>query len=77
MSAELEQLADLDRSGRVGRTAVQVGTPAALVTVGSWLARLAGLDLDPGPGADLPAEVSGALVALVAFLIARRMNRSR
>ena len=71
----LEQLGDVDRAGRVGRTALQVSLPAAIVGVGSWLARLRGYDLDPGAGVDLPADVAGYLVAIVATLIAVGMNR--
>ena len=73
--ADLEAVADLDRSGRVGRTAVQVGVPGALVVIGSWAARLAGLDLDPGAGTDLPADVAGAFVAVLGVLLAVHMNR--
>lgn len=57
-----------------GRTSVQVGIPAALIGIGSWLARLADLDLDPGAGSDLPADVSGYLVALLAYVLVVRMN---
>lgn len=66
-----------EASNRVGRTAVQVGTPAALVAIGTWIARLNGLDLDPGPGVDMPAEVAGAWVAVLGVLLAVRMNRPR
>ena len=58
-----------------GRTAVQVGIPAALVGIGSWVARLAGLDLDPGDGVDLPADVAGYFVAVLTVGLAFRMNR--
>ena len=68
-------LAELDRSDRIGRTALQVGIPAAIVGVGSWLARLNGVDLDPGAGIDLPADVAGYFVALIAFALSARMNR--
>lgn len=63
------------RSSRIGRTAVQVGIPAAIVTIGVWAARLAGVDLDPGPGTDLPPDVVAAFVAVVGTGIAWRMNR--
>lgn len=68
-------LGELDRSDRIGRTAVQVGIPAAVVGIGSWLARLNGVDLDPGAGIDLPADVAGYFVALIAFALSFRMNR--
>lgn len=57
-----------------GRTAVQVGIPAALVGIGSWFARLKGIDLDPGAGIDLPADVAGYFVAVLTVLLAWRMN---
>lgn len=68
-------LGELDRSDRIGRTALQVGIPAAIVGIGSWAARLAEVDLDPGAGVDLPADVSGYFVAVLAFVMAYRMNR--
>lgn len=70
--SEAEQNAGADRAR--GRTAIQVGLPAAIVGIGSWAARLAGLDLDPGAGLDLPAEVAGYFVAIVATFLAFRMN---
>jgi hypothetical protein len=73
----LDALAAVDRSSRVGRTAVQVGTPAAIVGIGSWLARLADLDLDPAAGVDLPADVAGYFVALTSTAIAWLMNRAK
>lgn len=57
-----------------GRTAVQVGVPAAIVGIGSWLARLFHVDLDPGAGVDLPADVAGYFVAVLTVLLAFRMN---
>lgn len=68
-------LGELDRSDRIGRTALQVGIPAAIVGIGSWLARLNGVDLDPGAGIDLPADVAGYFVALIAFGLSFGMNR--
>lgn len=70
-----EQNAAADRAR--GRTAVQVGVPAALVGIGSWAARLAGIDLDPGAGVDLPADVAGYFVAVVTVALAFAMNRKR
>lgn len=64
-----------ERSNRVGRTSIQVGTPAAIVTIGTWIARRQGLDLDPGAGVDLPAEVASAFVAVVGTMLAYWMNR--
>lgn len=57
-----------------GRTAVQVGTPFALLTIFTWALRLAGVDLDPGAGEDLPTEVGGAWVAIFGLALAFRMN---
>lgn len=57
-----------------GRTAVQVGTPAALLAIATWLLRLAEVDLDPGAGVDMPAEVAGAWVAILGVVLAFRMN---
>lgn len=68
-------LDELDRSARIGRTALQVGIPAAIVGIGSWAARLGDLDLDPGAGVDLPADVAGYFVALIAFGLCVFMNR--
>ncbi len=64
-----------DRQNRIGKTTVQVGLPTALVTIGTWVARLAGIDLDPGAGVDLPAEVAAALVGVLTVVLAFRMNR--
>lgn len=75
--AELEELSTIDRQARVGRTAVQVGIPTAIVGVGTWAARLAGIDLDPGAGVDMPAEVVGYFIALVTIAIAWSMNRTK
>lgn len=76
MPDELEDLKTLDRSNKVGRTSVQVGVPAAIVGIGSWVARLAGVDLDPGAGVDLPADVAGYFVAVIAVVLAGWMNRA-
>lgn len=64
-----------ERQNRIGKTTVQVGTPTALVTIGTWAARLANFDLDPGAGVDLPAEVAAALVGVLTVVLAFRMNR--
>ncbi len=66
-----------DSENRVGRTTVQVSLPAAVVVIGTWSARLGGLDLDPGAGVDMPAEVVAAWVAVMTVLLALRMNRSK
>jgi len=74
---ELEDLEETRRSSAIARTSVQVGTPAAIVGIGSWLARLHGIDLDPGAVVDLPADVAGYLVAVLAGLFAWGMNRKQ
>lgn len=73
LSAAVEVAAH--KQNAVGRTALQVSTPAALVTIGTWWARRQGMDLDPGAGVDLPAEVASAFTGVVATLLAVAMNR--
>ena len=70
--SEAEQNAGADRAR--GRTALQVGIPGALVVIGSWMARLGNLDLDPGAGVDMPANVTAAWIILVTVALAIRMN---
>lgn len=70
--SDAEVAATADRAR--GRTAVQVGVPAAIVGIGSWIARLAHVDLDPGAGTDLPADVAGYFVAVLTVVLAFRMN---
>lgn len=73
--ADVAALEELSRSRAIGRTVTQVSVPAAIVGVGGWLAGLLGLDLDKGAGIDLPSDVSGYLVALLAAALCWRMNR--
>lgn len=68
-----EKNAAVDRAR--GRTSIQVGIPAALVGIGSWWMRLHHVDLDPGAGTDLPADVAGYFVAVVGLGLAFAMNR--
>ena len=76
LASGLEDLAEVDRAGRVGRTTTQVGVPAALVAIGAWVARLAGLDLNPLEGVEeMPADVVAAFVAVFTVGLARHMNR--
>lgn len=66
-----------DAKGRVGNTVSQVGVPTGLVIIGSWLARLAGIDLDPSDAAgavNMPTEVTGAFIAVGTWAMARWMN---
>lgn len=72
---DLDALGEVDRQNRVARTTVQVGVPGALVIVGTWVASLAHLDLDPGAGRDIPANVTAALIVLITAVLAAGMNR--
>lgn len=60
---------------RVGNTTVQVTIPTALMTVLTWFAQLHHVDLDPGPGTDMPMIVTGAFIVLLTWAMARWMNR--
>ncbi len=71
----LAEIVPLDRESRVGRTGIQVGIPSAVVVIGSWVAGLAQVDLDPGPGRDIPANVVVAFIAIFTGLGAWLMNR--
>lgn len=64
-----------DAKGRVGNTVTQVGLPTSLVIIGTWIAALSHIDLDPGAGTDLPAQVTGAFVFVITWAMARWMNR--
>lgn len=64
-----------DARGRVGNTAVQAGTPGALLIVAGWAAALADIDLAPGAGTDLPANVAAAIASLLTVAMAWFMNR--
>lgn len=64
-----------DAKGRVGNTVTQVGLPTSIVIIGTWIAALAHVDLDPGAGTDLPAQVTGAFVFVITWAMARWMNR--
>jgi hypothetical protein len=75
VTAEITEIVNADRSRPIGRTAVQVTVPAAIVGIGSWAARLAGIDLDPGAGVDLPPEVVTSFVTVLTVAMALAMNR--
>lgn len=67
-----------DAKGRVGNTVSQVGVPTGVVIIGTWLARLAGIDLDPSDvegAVQMPTEVTGAFIAVGTWAMARWMNR--
>lgn len=61
--------------GRIGNTALQSTIPTGIVVIGTWLLALFAVDLDPGPGTDMPAVVAAAFSNLITVLIAWRMNR--
>lgn len=73
--SELEELGALDRESRIGRAATQVGIPTAVVVIATWFAALLKIDLDPGAGRDMPANVVAAWIAVVTVALAWRMNR--
>ncbi len=73
-----DEQVDADRSNRRSRTAGQAFSAASVVTVLVWLMRLAGIDLNPLPDSDdIPAEVGAALGAVLTYLAAVWMNRTR
>jgi hypothetical protein len=61
-------------SQRIARTGGQVGTGGFIIVIVAWLARLFGVDLDPGPGVEMPPEVTAAFIGLITLLAAWRMN---
>lgn len=74
----LEALGTLDRQGRVGRTVIQAGTGAALVTVTEYALAYFDADLDPwadGYQDHFPPVFTGALFVLFAAATAVWMNR--
>lgn len=76
--AQLDELAEVDRSNRVGRTVVQVGASAAAFTIAEYVLAYFDLDLDPiedGLQQQIPNGVKEALIVLGAWGIARYMNR--
>lgn len=61
----------------IARTGVQTSLPGALVVVGTWAFLLAGVDLDPGAGTDMPATVAAAFTSIGTILGAYLMNRGK
>lgn len=58
-----------------GRTAVQAGVATFVVVLAEYGFALAGADLDPwGDGTGLPGTVNAALVGLITYAMAYRMN---
>lgn len=74
---QLEDLGDIDRSNKIGRTAVQVTGPGAIVVIGTWFCGLLRIDLDPGPGMDMPANVVAAWIVVATIAGAWWMNRRK
>lgn len=64
-----------DAKSRIGNTAVQAGTPGALLIVAGWACQMGNVDLAPGAGTDLPANVSAAIASLLTVVMAWLMNR--
>lgn len=76
--AELDALAEVERSNRVGRTVVQVGTNAAGFTLLEYALAYFNADLNPieaGVQQQFPNGVKESLIVLGAWLLARWMNR--
>lgn len=61
----------------IARTVTQGGLPTALLVLVTWAAGMSKLDLDPGPGTDLPATVAGAFVFVGLTVAAWLMNRGK
>lgn len=75
---QLAELAEVERSNRVGRTVVQVGTPAAGFTLLEYALAYFNADLNPveaGVQQQFPNGVKEALIVLGAWALARWMNR--
>jgi len=67
--------ADVAADRARGRTAIQASLPTYLVVVLQYVAGFFSIDLDPrGPGTDMPATASAALVGILTYVIAVRMN---
>jgi hypothetical protein len=70
-------LEEMDRSNKIGRTTIQAGAAAALVTVFEFVAAYFSLDLDPradGVQDSFPPVFTAALFTLLAWAAARVMN---
>lgn len=61
----------------IARTGVQTSLPGALVVIFTWALLLGGVDLDPGPGTDMPATVAAAFVSVGTVIAAWLMNRGK
>lgn len=75
---QLAELAEVERSNRVGRTVVQVGASAAGFTLVEYALAYLNVDLDPlteGVQHQIPNGVKEALIVVGAWAIARYMNR--
>lgn len=76
--ADLAALDRLSRSARVGRTTMQAGIGAAVVTVFEFTAAYLDLDLDPRePGVQdtFPPTFTAAMFVIVSAIAAAVMNR--
>lgn len=76
----LRELVPLDREARVGRTTIQAGASAALITCLEYVAAFFDADLDPwdaGTQAHFPPVFTAALFTLGAVVVAWWMNRAK
>lgn len=79
VEAGLDALDTVDRQNKVGRTTIQAGVSASVVTVIEYALAFPGIDLDPwdvGAQAHFPPVFTGALFVLLAALAAAWMNRT-
>lgn len=75
---ELDAADEADRKNRSIRTGAQAGIGASLIVLGDWtVGGFLGVDLDPknAESVELPVTVTGALLVVGAWLVARWMNR--
>lgn len=76
--AQLEELAEVERSHRVGRTVIQATASTGAFTLLEYLLAYFDIDLDPvaaGLQRQMPNGVKEALIVLGAWGLARYMNR--
>lgn len=61
----------------IARTGVQSALPGALIVIVGWWMALHHVDLDPGPGTDMPSVVTTAFTIVGTMLMSYLMNRGR
>ncbi len=80
LEGQLRALDVVDRSNKVGRTGIQAGFGAAMVTITEYALAYPKVDLDPwakGVQDHFPPVFTGALFVVLAVIAAAYMNRSR